>query len=222
MADPETFYDQIRSLHRNTYDQLASAYVQRAELLSTKELFLLGPLANYLRHTFKGETCRVLDVGCAVGTSTKLLQQFGFDAVGIDLSPRMIEAARGQAPAAAFIEGDFLEWDFGELLFQGICAKAVLHLFDPDAASQFMRKASELLKQRGLLYISVGRERGEAPQICPKLDYPGRPERYRRSWKLQELLQAAIEVGLTPLYWNDHDDFVRHKHWVSCWSAKGD
>jgi SAM-dependent methyltransferase len=199
MADPETFYDQIRSLHRNTYDQLASAYVQRTELLSTKELFLLGPLAGYLRHAFKGETCRVLDVGCAVGASTKLLQQIGFDAVGIDISPRMIEAARGQALTATFIEGDFLEWDFGELRFQGICAKAVLHLFDPRAADQFMRKASELLVQRGLLYISVGCNRGEAPQIRPKSDYPGRPERYRRSWKLEELLQAAIKVGLTPM-----------------------
>ncbi|NEW06917.1 class I SAM-dependent methyltransferase [Paenibacillus sp. SYP-B3998] len=37
---------------------------------------------------------RVLDVGCGTGISTKRLNQMGFQAVGLDVSPKMVDYAR--------------------------------------------------------------------------------------------------------------------------------
>lgn len=45
---------------------------------------------------------RALDFGCGTGRSTRFLQQRGFDARGIDISPSMIELARKADP-----EGDY-------------------------------------------------------------------------------------------------------------------
>lgn len=37
---------------------------------------------------------KVLDIGCAVGFSTELLQEIGFDAIGFDVNEHMVEKAR--------------------------------------------------------------------------------------------------------------------------------
>lgn len=45
---------------------------------------------------------RVLDVGCGSGLLARRLVEAGFDVVGVDASPAMIDLARTQAPGARF------------------------------------------------------------------------------------------------------------------------
>jgi 2-polyprenyl-3-methyl-5-hydroxy-6-metoxy-1,4-benzoquinol methylase len=45
---------------------------------------------------------RVLDVGCGSGLLARRLSDAGFDVVGVDASPAMIDLARAHAPAARF------------------------------------------------------------------------------------------------------------------------
>src|SRR3954452_10316188 len=40
---------------------------------------------------------RTLEVGCGTGTNALYLAQHGFDVVGVDISPRAVENARGKA-----------------------------------------------------------------------------------------------------------------------------
>lgn len=58
------------------------------------------------RHVPPGRRIRLLDVGCGPGLLIDYLEQVdrasAFDYVGIDLSPTMIEAARGRWPEHAF------------------------------------------------------------------------------------------------------------------------
>jgi ubiquinone/menaquinone biosynthesis C-methylase UbiE len=49
---------------------------------------------------------RVADLGCGSGVFTDLLHRQGYDAVGLDLSPKLIGLARQKYPGVEFLEGD--------------------------------------------------------------------------------------------------------------------
>jgi SAM-dependent methyltransferase len=52
---------------------------------------------------------RILDAGCGTGHYCGRLAADGFDAVGIDLDPKMIEVARARYPRATFLQLDMRE-----------------------------------------------------------------------------------------------------------------
>jgi len=52
------------------------------------------------------EKGRAIDFGCGTGRSTRFLKNLGFDAVGIDISPDMIEKAREFDPTGTYLLND--------------------------------------------------------------------------------------------------------------------
>jgi SAM-dependent methyltransferase len=50
---------------------------------------------------------RILDMGAGAGETLRLLRALGFDAVGVDLSPRAQEVLQGDFLAAPFPDGSF-------------------------------------------------------------------------------------------------------------------
>ena len=66
-------------------------------------------------HIFKkylSEPCKILDIGCGAGRTTRVLKDMGHDVIGIDISPLMVEQARKLHPDIEFREGDAAELDF--------------------------------------------------------------------------------------------------------------
>lgn len=91
----------------NVYDD-----AQRAEAYATLEFpgtywLAFRDLPGIIERHVRGRTA--LDFGCGTGRSTRFLQQLGFEAVGIDISAKMIELA-----AAADPNGTYLRVDDGE------------------------------------------------------------------------------------------------------------
>lgn len=85
---------------RNVYDDAARADAYaRLEFPGTYWLAfrdIPGLLDDHVRGY------RALDFGCGTGRSTRFLRQLGFDAIGVDIAPRMLERAREIDP-----EGDY-------------------------------------------------------------------------------------------------------------------
>ena len=85
---------------------------------------------------------RVLDMGAGAGETLALLRERGFDALGIDLSPRSPQVLRGDLHAAPFPDGSF-----DAVISQ--CA-----FFVSGNVAGALREAYRLLKTGGLLLLS--------------------------------------------------------------------
>lgn len=101
----------------------------------------------------------VLDVACGTGQHAIALAQAGYEVVGVDVSPAMIDRARENA-AAAGVEARFAVRGFGELAGLGRQFDALLclgnslpHLTDPAALAEGLADFHAVLRPGGGLII---------------------------------------------------------------------
>jgi SAM-dependent methyltransferase len=90
---------------------------------------------------------RVLDVGCGAGTLAEAATAEGADAVGVDISPVMIEAAQRRVPTATFITADAQTADLlaaapGPPFDRVVSRFGVMFFEDPVAAFANIRSAT--------------------------------------------------------------------------------
>jgi SAM-dependent methyltransferase len=103
---------------------------------------------------------RVLEIGCGHGGFVKLMRELGFDAVGTELSPWVVDFARRTFEVPVLLgQLDTLALEGG---VKCIAAFDVLeHLDDPLAT---MRRCRELLAGDGALLLQTPWYRGEGPE----------------------------------------------------------
>jgi SAM-dependent methyltransferase len=90
---------------------------------------------------------RVLDVGCGVGTSTRLLREAGFNAIGTDASARFLPEGEG------FFAADFASGtDLPDGAFAGAGALNVLeHVADP---TRFLAELVRVVRPGGVVVLA--------------------------------------------------------------------
>ncbi|MFC5971503.1 class I SAM-dependent methyltransferase [Halomarina salina] len=70
----------------------------------------------------------MLDAGCGPGVTTRDLREGGADAVGLDVSPRMLRLARERVPEASFVRADLgTRLPFADSAFDGVHSSLALH-----------------------------------------------------------------------------------------------
>ena len=110
---------------------------------------------------------RVLDAGCGPGHLTHLFASRGFEAIGLDLSPRMIELASSKYPDCQFRIGDFCDLQFPDQSFLAVfCMAAFQHVpKDRDIAKRAIEGFYRVLEPQGviLLNVQLGRATGWEP-----------------------------------------------------------
>ncbi|WP_367133866.1 methyltransferase domain-containing protein [Saccharothrix sp. HUAS TT1] len=97
----------------------------------------------------------VVDLGCGTGSLTALLAGAGYDVRGLDVSERMIAAARAKVPTAEFRQGDAAHPPYAPGSFDVVLARHVLWAL-PDPAAVLDRWRA-LLKPGGRLVLVEGR-----------------------------------------------------------------
>jgi ubiquinone/menaquinone biosynthesis C-methylase UbiE len=118
---------------RDQFSRQAESY---AKLTSTGKSPLLAPLLETLRPT---EEDRLLDVGCGPGRMTLMLAPLVKEAVGIDLTPQMLDQARAAQATQGITnvrwqQGDALPLPFDDGAFSIVITQATLHHFADPAA----------------------------------------------------------------------------------------
>ena len=102
-------------------------------------------------------TGALLDAGCGTGEHTILAALHGARALGIDLSPRAIEVARGKAgersAKASFQVFDAMHLDTLGQTFDTIIDSGLFHVFDDAARSHYVAAVRAALRPGGHLYL---------------------------------------------------------------------
>lgn len=99
---------------------------------------------------------RALDVGCGSGgRMIRRLLEAGYGVAGIDVSPKMIELARGNHPEVEFHLGDFMEWEDSRGFDLVVAWDSLFHLPSGWQAAA-IRKLSHHLADGGILLFSFG------------------------------------------------------------------
>ncbi|MET9418895.1 class I SAM-dependent methyltransferase [Streptomyces klenkii] len=139
---------------------------------------------------------RVLDVGCGTGLPTaRQLSDAGHRVVGVDLSPGMLELARGNVPKAEFHLADLADLRDGRLgTFDGAAAFFSLLMLPRPEIPHALRMLHGLLRPGGLLALSMV-EADVDDYAMPFLGNTIRVSGYLRDELRQVVGEAGFEVA---------------------------
>jgi len=137
---------------RESYDSAAEAY---AEHLGNE---LDGkPLDRHLLNRFAEDTRNrglIADLGCGPGHVSKYLSGQGVRAIGVDLSPKMIECATRFAPDVDFKVDDVRSLDFAEASLAGVVAFYLIVHFETHELVPVFREMRRVLAPGGVAFIA--------------------------------------------------------------------
>jgi SAM-dependent methyltransferase len=94
---------------------------------------------------------RVLDAGCGTGRVAIELAARGFDVVGVDLDPVMLDAARLKAPRLEWVLGDLAELRLRREFDAAVMAGNVMLFVGPGTEAQVLSRVAAHLVAGGLV-----------------------------------------------------------------------
>ena len=140
---------------------------------------------------------RVLDVGSGTGEPyARMLVDAGFDVLGIDIAPRMVEIAKERVPEAEFMELSMTEMEFRDE-FDGILAVFTMLLLDPPRFKEVSQKIAESLRKGGVFYLVLNEPYEEEPDVeCDVFVEIMGEEMYSRGYTVEEVMEGFEPLGM--------------------------
>lgn len=148
---------------------------------------------------------RTLDLGCGEGRFSRDLARMGHRVVGLDVSPTMLEAARGAAPEVAVCLADAARTPFADSSFDLVIA--FMSLQDIDEATKAIEEAARVLEPGGRLCLAVvhpfssaGRFETEAPDSPFRVDISYLDVSYIEDTVVRDGLEVLFPSAHRPLH----------------------
>jgi SAM-dependent methyltransferase len=115
---------------------------------------------------------RILDAGCGTGRVALRLAELGFDCVGTDIDPSMLEVARARGPALPWYEADLAALHLpGERPFDlVVSAGNVMPLLAAGTGPSVVANLAAVLVSGGLLVAGFGLDAAHLPIPEPTVD----------------------------------------------------
>lgn len=136
-----------RGLNEKAYDRISKDY---------EEGYFENPLITRVFDSWMAKlpaNGSVLDAGCGHGDPViSRLLEHGFRVTGTDISPAMLERARGKYPQVEFRQGSVSDLE-AEAAFDGVCSLSSLLYLDPIDLYQGIHRLYRALKPGGLLFL---------------------------------------------------------------------
>ena len=210
---PVEIYDRF---YADIYDELfLSKARQQFEALQIREKSI---------KTYPDEI-KVLDIGCGLGHTVDLMSQYGYSAVGLDISPKMIEKAKINYPLNKYKVGDMtLPDSFEPKTFSHITC-LFYSVYYVDDIHHFFENVNRWLKPEGYFIVHLVDKRKFDPVLekSSSLIPLYNPQRYSRKtrttlkftdfeytadWNLE-----TMPVEFTEIFrFKDHDKVRQNRH----------
>ncbi len=161
------------------------------------------------RVLLKGQSARILDLGCGPGFYSNRLARLGNQCVGIDFSPASVEYARELAGAdqldCTFIEGDIRKVAYGGDYDLAMLIYGEFNVFKPAEAESILHKAWAALKPGGILLLEPStyaciQELGQRP-----------PEWYSADGGL---FSERPHLCLMENFWDEECNVTTERYWI--------
>jgi SAM-dependent methyltransferase len=143
---------------QSSYDQVAAEYAEKYKDEMDYKPFDRDCLDRLAREV--GKLGPICDLGCGPGQIARYLHRQGVEALGVDLSPRMVAEAQRLNPEVAFHQGDMLRLPDADNSWGGIAAfYCIIHIPRPQVVDA-LREMKRVLKPGGVLLVTfhIGEE----------------------------------------------------------------
>lgn len=176
---------------RAAYDNVAELYTELTKNVMAEQPFdraMLGVFAELVQGNGSGP---VADLGCGPGRVTAHLAALGLDAVGVDLSPRMIELARRDYPELRFSEGSLERLEFEDDALAGIVAWYSLIHLPPTRVPEVLAEFHRVVRKEGHVLLAFF---GSSQDTVDAFDHKV-IRAYR--WPMEQLTAELAAAGFT-------------------------
>lgn len=180
-------YPELRERVRAYYDEFLPYLERDLERENPRHARVLAALRELIR-----PGCRFLDLGCGIGITTREARRLGASAVGVDLSPKLIERA------ASLSDADFIVADITaialERRFDLVALVDAIEHIAPERYDALWQVLASHAAPGGLLYINY-----PDPQLMSELqvEIPDQLQIIDESVPVDVVLAAAAAAGFT-------------------------
>src|SRR5438094_4024641 len=145
---------------------------------------------------------RVLDAGCGTGEHTLMVAAAGFDATGIDASPRAIQIAEGKAVDRGITAG-FLVWDALALAdlneqFDTVIDSGLFHVFDDERRALYVASLAAVVRHGGHLLLACFSDRQPGDWGPRRVRQAELRDAFTDGWVVESIDPARFETNLEP------------------------
>lgn len=141
----------------------------------------------------------LLDAGCGTGEHTILAAQLGARALGIDVSPRAIEAARRKAAErdvdARFQVADALHLVALDEAFDTVVDSGLLHVFDDDTRARYVASVHAALRPGGHLHLMCFSDRQPGDWGPRRVTEAELRTAFGPGWRIDSLTRDRFDIN---------------------------
>lgn len=144
---------------------------------------------------------RVLDVGCGTAELALLAAARGFDATGVDSSPRAIAIARQRAADRGITGvrlevGDALDLSFLGTAFDTVLDSGVFHVFSDDDRARYVESIRRVLQPGGRYHLLVFSDAQPGDWGPRRVRREELDAAFANGWELRIVARATFETNL--------------------------
>jgi len=169
-------------------EDYATRYAERFRAMSERGEDTHGEATFVAR--LAARPARVLDAGCGTGRIAVRLDQLGYDVVGVDVDPAMLEVARAEAPGLDWRIADLATFDLGPGLREAfdvvVLAGNIIPLLEPGTLDAVCARLAAHVVPGGVVVCGFGLDDAHLPGDCP-------------ATPLADVDAAMAAAGLTPV-----------------------
>jgi cyclopropane fatty-acyl-phospholipid synthase-like methyltransferase len=176
-------------------------------------------LAEIAAHLAPGS--RILDLGCGAGIPMTAALARDHDVLGVDISPKQIERARRNVPAATFESADAMALALSPASFDAVVAFFSLTHLERDLLPTLLGRIESWLRRPGILVASFGTR--DSPGSV-EADWLGAPM-YFSGFDSRTNTELVVNAGFTVLRAievDEHEDTGTARFlWITAAAAGG-